>query len=104
MEVVSIADIGKHVDREVEILLDAVVRLVPKKRRAMHPSLLLSEFRTDHNEVLSDVHRATTLPPTELMTYKMIALARLLIADPHAKQVFEATLDGKIAPVKYETP
>jgi sugar lactone lactonase YvrE len=27
---------------------------------------------------------------------------RLLIADPHAKEVFEATLDGKIAPVKYE--
>ena len=28
---------------------------------------------------------------------------RLLIADPHAKQVFEATLDGKIAPLKYES-
>jgi sugar lactone lactonase YvrE len=27
---------------------------------------------------------------------------RLLIADPHAKMVFEATLDGKIAPVKFE--
>ena len=27
---------------------------------------------------------------------------RLLIADPHAKMIFEATLDGKIAPVKFE--
>jgi hypothetical protein len=29
---------------------------------------------------------------------------RLLIADPHAVMVFEASLDGKIAPVKYEAP
>jgi DNA-binding beta-propeller fold protein YncE len=28
---------------------------------------------------------------------------RLLIADPHAKMVFEASLDGKISPVKFET-
>ncbi|MBI3863899.1 MAG: NHL repeat-containing protein [Planctomycetia bacterium] len=27
---------------------------------------------------------------------------RLLIADPHAKQIFEATLDGMIAPLKFE--
>ncbi|MBS0262281.1 MAG: NHL repeat-containing protein [Planctomycetes bacterium] len=27
---------------------------------------------------------------------------KLLIADPHAKQIFEATLDGKIAPVPFE--
>ncbi|MGE5193762.1 MAG: NHL repeat-containing protein [Deltaproteobacteria bacterium] len=27
---------------------------------------------------------------------------RLLIADPHAKMVFEATLDGKITPLKFE--
>jgi sugar lactone lactonase YvrE len=27
---------------------------------------------------------------------------RLLIADPHAKMVFEASLDGKLAPVKFE--
>jgi sugar lactone lactonase YvrE len=27
---------------------------------------------------------------------------RLLIADPHAKMVFEASLDGKIAPLKFE--
>jgi sugar lactone lactonase YvrE len=27
---------------------------------------------------------------------------RLLIADPHAKEIFEATLEGKISPVKYE--
>jgi DNA-binding beta-propeller fold protein YncE len=27
---------------------------------------------------------------------------RLLIADPHAKMIFEATLDGKIAPLKFE--
>jgi sugar lactone lactonase YvrE len=27
---------------------------------------------------------------------------RLLIADPHAKQIFEATLEGKITPVKFE--
>jgi streptogramin lyase len=29
---------------------------------------------------------------------------RLLIADPHAKQIFEATLDGKLTPVKYDAP
>jgi hypothetical protein len=28
----------------------------------------------------------------------------LLIADPHAKMVFEATLDGKIAPLKFAAP
>ncbi len=27
---------------------------------------------------------------------------RVLIADPHAKMIFEATLDGKIAPLKFE--
>jgi len=31
------------------------------------------------------------------------ATDRLLIADPHAKTVFEATLDGKLSPVKFET-
>ena len=28
---------------------------------------------------------------------------RLLIADPHAKMVFEASLDGKLSPVKFES-
>jgi hypothetical protein len=28
---------------------------------------------------------------------------KILIADPHAKQIFEATLDGKIAPVAFES-
>src|SRR5207302_1321859 len=28
---------------------------------------------------------------------------RLLIADPHAKMIFEAGLDGKLAPVKFES-
>jgi sugar lactone lactonase YvrE len=30
------------------------------------------------------------------------AAGRLLVADPHAKMIFDADLDGKIAPVKFE--
>jgi sugar lactone lactonase YvrE len=101
---------------------DQVVRILPDGKT--EPAVSGKPFQFPHNIALDKQQNAYICDNYAVAVWKVapggepqkwimgepldkpvgIAFAgdRLLIADPHAKQVFEATVDGKITPVKFE--
>lgn len=104
---------------------DQVVRILPNDKESKTETVVSGRaFQFPHNIALDDKQNAYICDnysgavwkvgadgkPEKWLSEKPLnkpvgitfAGGRLLIADPHAKQIFEATLDGKIAPLKFE--